>query len=95
MSEVASLSATGIDVSFEGVHALRGVDISLRRDMVLGLIGPNGAGKTTLLKTIAGTLRPSRGTVRIMGEDVTRLSPARRHRLARQLRFEVEQAVKH
>jgi branched-chain amino acid transport system ATP-binding protein len=40
---------------------------------VLGLIGPNGSGKTTLLNLIAGTLRCDAGTIRIDGEDVTRL----------------------
>jgi branched-chain amino acid transport system ATP-binding protein len=40
---------------------------------VLGLIGPNGSGKTTLLNLIAGTIRCDAGTIRIGGEDVTRL----------------------
>jgi branched-chain amino acid transport system ATP-binding protein len=40
---------------------------------VLGLIGPNGSGKTTLLNLIAGTVRCDAGTIRIGGEDVTRL----------------------
>jgi branched-chain amino acid transport system ATP-binding protein len=48
---------------------------------VAALIGSNGAGKTTLLKTIAGTLRPSIGSMHMDGRDVTKLTPARRHRL--------------
>lgn len=42
------------------------------------VIGPAGAGKTTLLETIAGVVRPDGGTVRLSGEDVTRLAPERR-----------------
>jgi branched-chain amino acid transport system ATP-binding protein len=46
---------------------------------VAALIGPNGAGKSTLLKTIAGLLRPSRGSVSLNNEDITKLTPSRRH----------------
>lgn len=45
-------------------------DISLRIEKgIVGLLGPNGAGKTTLLELAIGRLRPSRGTIRVMGED--------------------------
>ena len=40
---------------------------------MLGLIGPNGSGKTTLLNLIAGAIRPDAGSIRMDGEDVTRL----------------------
>jgi energy-coupling factor transporter ATP-binding protein EcfA2 len=42
------------------------------------LLGENGSGKTTLLRTIAGLCTPQRGTIRLLGRDVTQLSPARR-----------------
>src|SRR5512139_4032146 len=42
------------------------------------VLGPSGSGKTTLLNVIAGLATPTAGTVRIAGEDVTRLSPAGR-----------------
>lgn len=56
-----------------GFHwALRGVDLTVARGSVLALIGPNGSGKTTLLKVIATGLRPTRGTVEVLGLDVAR-----------------------
>jgi branched-chain amino acid transport system ATP-binding protein len=66
--------------SFEGVQALRGVSLTLRRGEVVGLIGPNGAGKSTLVNVLSGFDRPDGGTVELAGQDVTRWSPHRRGR---------------
>jgi branched-chain amino acid transport system ATP-binding protein len=54
------------------IHALKGVDIEVRRGEVVTLIGSNGAGKSTTLKTICGLLHPRTGTVEFEGEDVSR-----------------------
>ena len=75
-----TLRATGVSRAFEGVHALRGVDIELHRHEVVGLIGPNGAGKTTLVNVITGFDFPTAGSV-ALGEDlITSWSPHRRGR---------------
>jgi putative ABC transport system ATP-binding protein len=59
-------------------RALQGVDLTMEeRDFVI-VIGGNGSGKSTLLNAIAGTLPLDRGTVRLAGRDVTRLSEWRR-----------------
>ena len=55
---------------------LQGVDLTLDSG-VFSVVGRNGMGKTTLCKTIMGLLRASGGSVRVRGEDITRLSPAR------------------
>jgi branched-chain amino acid transport system ATP-binding protein len=76
----ASLRATAVSRSFEGVHALREVTLELRSSEVLGLIGPNGAGKTTLVNVVTGFDRPDSGTVELEGRDITRWRPHRRGR---------------
>lgn len=74
------LRASGIDVRFGGVHALRDVTISVRPGEVCGLIGPNGAGKTTLFDVLSGIRRPDAGAIAYAGADITRRSPVWRAR---------------
>ena len=50
-------------------HAVRGLDLEVRRGDVFGLIGPNGSGKSTTIKMILGLIRPTKGTVRLFGLD--------------------------
>jgi uncharacterized protein (UPF0261 family)/ABC-type branched-subunit amino acid transport system ATPase component len=80
MSEIRrsapALEVRGLDVYYGHSHALQGVDLTLDSG-VFSVVGRNGMGKTTLCKTIMGLLRSSGGSVRVRGEDITRLSPAR------------------
>src|SRR5579884_3004323 len=73
-----SLSTTDVSRSFEGVHALQGVTLSIERHEVVGLIGPNGAGKTTLINLITGFDLPSSGRILLGEEDVTTWRARRR-----------------
>ena len=66
--------------SFQGVEALRGVSLELRRGEIVGLIGPNGAGKSTLVNVLSGFDRPTRGQVLLGERDVTRWPAHRRGR---------------
>ncbi len=52
------------------IYALCGISLEIGSGM-FGLLGPNGAGKTTLMRVIAGLLRPTSGSVRVLGEDIT------------------------
>jgi branched-chain amino acid transport system ATP-binding protein len=67
------LAAEGITKSFAGIRALDAVSLAVGPGERVGLIGPNGAGKTTLFNCVLGVLRPDRGTVRLDGEDISRL----------------------
>ena len=69
----ALLEVDGLTKAFGGLVAVKDMSLSVSPGEVLGLIGPNGSGKTTLLNLIAGTIRSDAGTIRIGGEDVTRL----------------------
>jgi len=74
------LEARGVVKEFGGLRAVAGVDLTLRRGELRCLIGPNGAGKSTVFKLLAGVLRPTAGTIRFKGLDLSRLEP---HEVAR------------
>ncbi|WP_241741117.1 sugar ABC transporter ATP-binding protein [Streptomyces sp. L2] len=63
------VEVAGVDKSFAGVQALRGVDFRLRPGEVHALIGENGAGKSTLIKVMTGVYRADAGRIRFAGED--------------------------
>jgi ABC-2 type transport system ATP-binding protein len=65
---VANLSKTYAS----GFHALKSINLSIRRGEIFGLLGPNGAGKTTLISIICGIVNPSQGTVTVDGHDIVR-----------------------
>ncbi len=76
------LEARHLARRFDRTDAVRDVSLTLARGRVLGLLGINGAGKTTTLRLLAGILEPDRGTVHVMGEEVSRRAGARRRRVA-------------
>jgi branched-chain amino acid transport system ATP-binding protein len=76
----ALLEVDGLTKTFGGLVAVKDLSLSVTAGEILGLIGPNGSGKTTLLNLIAGAIRPDAGTIRLEGDDVTRLSNHKRVR---------------
>lgn len=69
------LKAENLVMKFGGLTATDNVSITLLRGEILGIIGPNGAGKTTLFNQISGFLKPTSGTVSIVGPDGVATSP--------------------
>ncbi len=65
--DAAALELQGIDLSFGGVHALRGIDLRVAPGELRAIIGPNGAGKSSLINVISGLYRPQAGQIRIAG----------------------------
>jgi ABC-type Fe3+/spermidine/putrescine transport system ATPase subunit len=63
---------------YGSVTALRSVDLQIEAGEYFVLLGPSGGGKTTLLRLIGGFVRPTAGTVRLHGQDVSELPPERR-----------------
>ena len=74
MSGPPILEVKGLRVSYGAIEALHGVDLEVPAGEVVALIGANGAGKTTALRAISKMIRPSGGSVRFLGEDVTGLA---------------------
>jgi ABC-type multidrug transport system ATPase subunit len=72
------LEARGLRRSFGRVRVLRDVDLTLTAGEALAVAGPNGAGKTTLLRLLAGLMRPSGGTIAMLGRPLARIDAAAR-----------------
>lgn len=69
------LAVRDLNVSFDGIRALRGISLDIQKGQIVSVIGANGAGKSTLLKTIAGLVRPKQGTIRAGQEEICGLAP--------------------
>jgi branched-chain amino acid transport system ATP-binding protein len=73
------LRVANLHLTFGGVIALDGVDVTVAQGEVHAVIGPNGAGKTSLLNCINGLYRPQRGSIQLFDDDIhelTRLRPS-------------------
>lgn len=65
----STIELTGVSKSFGAIHAVKDVSFSLQQGEIVALVGHNGAGKTTLIKLMLGLIRPSAGTVKVLGQD--------------------------
>ena len=75
------LQVDGLTLAFGGVKALSGVGFGVQPGSITAVIGPNGAGKTSLFNTISGFYRPSQGSIRFQGQDITRVPAPQRAKL--------------
>jgi ABC-2 type transport system ATP-binding protein len=76
-----AIEMVGVTRRFGDVVALQDISLAVRPGHIVGVIGPSGAGKTTAIRLLTGVLRPTEGTLRILGGDSTRLSSRMRERI--------------
>jgi branched-chain amino acid transport system ATP-binding protein len=85
MNEMAEndtiLKVEGLELSFGGVQALKGVNLDVKQHELLAVIGPNGAGKTSVMNCINAFYHPQKGRVIFEGLDITDLRPDQISRL--------------
>ncbi|WP_428486918.1 ABC transporter ATP-binding protein [Rhodopila sp.] len=75
------LEVAGLSVAYGGLRALTDVSLVVKEGQFVTVVGPNGAGKSTLFKTISGIVPPTGGQISFMGQNLSRLSAARRAHL--------------
>ncbi len=90
-----ALEARGLTKSFGGFHAVKDVDLKIRRGSIHALIGPNGAGKTTCFNLLTKTLTPTAGQVLLDGQDITGLRSAQVARLGLVRSFQISATFPH
>ena len=64
-----AIEVRGLTKSYGGVHAVRGIDLTVQRGHIFALLGPNGAGKTTTVEILEGYRSRDGGTVQVLGYD--------------------------
>ncbi len=80
-SALPALELSDVTKHFSGLVAVNGVTLSVATGERRAIIGPNGAGKTTLFKMISGEVGLTRGSIRLFGQDITRVPAGRRVKL--------------
>jgi len=87
----AILEVRGLAKSFGAITAAKDIDVDIHEGEVVGVIGSNGAGKTTFVNMVTGYLKPSAGTVRFKGRDITGLAPRQTTRAGVGRSFQIAQ----
>jgi branched-chain amino acid transport system ATP-binding protein len=69
------LKITGLDTFYGKIQALKNIDLQVEEGSIVTILGANGAGKTTTMNTVSGLLKPKKGKIEFLNEDVTGLRP--------------------
>ena len=72
---MAMLEVKNLSISFGGLKAVNGFNITIEKNRLYGLIGPNGAGKTTVFNLLTGVYKPTEGIIKLDGVDITSKNP--------------------
>ena len=81
MNTAAAIEACGLTRRFGAVLAVDRASLTVPRGQIFGFLGPNGSGKSTTLRMLCGLLRPTAGTIRVLGLDIPRQAEQLRTRL--------------
>ena len=85
------LSVRDLEKTFGSIVAARDISVEVPAEQTVGIIGANGAGKTTFINMITGHLRPTKGSIRFEGRDITGLPSREITRLGISRSFQVAQ----
>jgi beta-exotoxin I transport system ATP-binding protein len=77
----AAIRVTGLVKHFGAIEAVRGIDLEVRPGEVFGFVGPNGAGKSTTIRCLLDLIRPTRGSIEVLGRAPRRDGVDIRHRI--------------
>ena len=66
--KVNVIALNDVDRYYDSYHALKNISLNVEKGQIYSYLGPNGSGKTTTIKIILGLLKPSSGSVEILGE---------------------------
>ena len=69
-NNIAAIKTIGLNKNFGDLTAVNNIDLTVNKGEIFGFLGPNGAGKTTTIKLLTGLLKPTSGTVKILGNDI-------------------------
>jgi branched-chain amino acid transport system ATP-binding protein len=69
------LKITDLKVNYGGIEAVKGISFEVPENTIVTLIGANGAGKSTTLRSISGLVKPGKGKIEYLGEDITGKNP--------------------
>ncbi|MFJ8526510.1 ATP-binding cassette domain-containing protein [Bacillus sp. NPDC094106] len=72
MSASAIVQTQNLSKTYRGINCVNKVNLHVQEGEIYGFLGPNGAGKTTTLKMLLGLIKPSEGTIKILGESLSK-----------------------
>lgn len=91
--EEAVVSIHGLRKSFEDLHVLNGIDLTVHKGENVVVLGRSGSGKSVLIKIIAGLLKPDLGTIAVLGEDIDQLDEEDLKRLRLKIGFSFQSSA--
>tara|TARA_B100000749_G_scaffold1798_1_gene1498 strand:+ start:440 stop:1144 length:705 start_codon:yes stop_codon:yes gene_type:complete len=68
---------SGLHSGYDGTIIIEDIDLNVQTDEIVTIIGPNGSGKSTLLKSIFGIVKPQKGQIEFLNEQITGMKPFR------------------